>query len=176
MFRGSGVWSAYLCANVRRRGLRREGRLNCLSSYFVVFLARRACDYTLRRFCGRRSQTRRKCSFIKRPRTGRPRLATRQGPLSPSCKKDNTCENSVFVWAPGTLVQIHTAGVCVISCSVRKWGAPHFRHYGESFKMVSGDSKPVRTADCPSNHSPFYHCLPSEIRKSIRFLSFGPIR
>jgi len=118
VFRGSGVWSAYLCANVRRRGLRREGRLNCLSSYFVVFLARRACDYTLRRFCGRRSQTRRKCSFIKRPRTGRPRLATRQGPLSPSCKKDNTCENSVFVWAPVTLDLIHTAGVCVMSCSV----------------------------------------------------------
>jgi len=67
------------------------------------------------------------------------------GPFPPSCKnvntcedsvckKDNTCENSVFVWAPGTLVQIHTAGVCVISCSVRKWGAPHFRHTSPSHK------------------------------------------
>lgn len=45
------------------------------------------------------------------------------------------------------------------------------RHYGESFKMVSGDSNPVKTVSCLSNHSPFYHCLPSEIRKSIRFLS-----
>ena len=50
--------------------------------------------------------------------------------------------------------------------------SPHrMRHYGESFKMVSGDSKLVKTVSCPSNHSPFYHCLPSEIRKSIRFLS-----
>lgn len=49
---------------------------------------------------------------------------------------------------------------------------PHtFRHYGECFKMVSGDSKPVITVICPSNHSPFYHCLPSELRKSIRLLS-----
>jgi integrase len=49
---------------------------------------------------------------------------------------------------------------------------PHlFRHYGERNKMVSDDSKPAKLASSSSNHSPFYHCLPSEIRKSIRFLS-----
>jgi hypothetical protein len=45
------------------------------------------------------------------------------------------------------------------------------RHYGERYKMVSGDSKPVQPVSCLSIHSPFYHCRPSEIRKSIRFLS-----
>jgi len=46
-----------------------------------------------------------------------------------------------------------------------------FRHYGECFKMVSDDRKPARTVNCSSIHSPFYHYRPSEIRKSIRFLS-----
>jgi integrase/recombinase XerD len=31
------------------------------------------------------------------------------------------------------------------------------RHYGESFKMVSDDSKPAKPASCSSIHSPFYH-------------------
>ena len=52
-----------------------------------------------------------------------------------------------------------------------KWGAPHLRHYGEKYKMVSDDSKPAKSASCSSIHSPFYHWRPSEIRKSIRFLS-----
>ena len=52
-----------------------------------------------------------------------------------------------------------------------KWGAPHFRHYGERNKMVSGDCKPAKPPACPSIHSPFDHCLLSEPRYSIRFLS-----
>ncbi|MCG9969904.1 hypothetical protein L9W92_18060, partial [Pelotomaculum terephthalicicum JT] len=50
----------------------------------------------------------------------------------------------------------------------RKWGAPHLRHYGERYKMVSDGSKPAKPASCLSIHSPFYHYRPSEIRKSIR--------
>ena len=45
------------------------------------------------------------------------------------------------------------------------------RHYGERYKMVSDDNKPAKPVSCSSNHSPFYHYHPSEIRKSIRFLS-----
>ena len=39
----------------------------------------------------------------------------------------------------------------------RKWGAPHFRHYGERYKMVSEDRKPAVPGSCPSILSPFYH-------------------
>jgi hypothetical protein len=39
----------------------------------------------------------------------------------------------------------------------RKWGAPHFRHYGERYKMVREDSKPAKPANYSSILSPFYH-------------------
>ncbi|MBU0944074.1 MAG: DUF945 domain-containing protein, partial [Proteobacteria bacterium] len=39
----------------------------------------------------------------------------------------------------------------------RKWGAPHFRHYGERYKMVRDDSKPAKQGNRSSIHSPFYH-------------------
>ena len=38
----------------------------------------------------------------------------------------------------------------------RKWGAPHFRHYVERYKMVSNNSKPAKQLDRSSIHSPFY--------------------
>jgi site-specific recombinase XerD len=49
---------------------------------------------------------------------------------------------------------------------------PHvIRHYGKRYKMVSGDCKPAKAPTYPSIHSPFDHCLLSELRYSIRFLS-----
>ena len=38
----------------------------------------------------------------------------------------------------------------------RKWGAPHFLHYVERYKMVSNDSNPAKQLDRSSIHSPFY--------------------
>ena len=39
----------------------------------------------------------------------------------------------------------------------RKWGAPHFLHYVERYKMVRDDSKPAKQWLHSSILSPFYH-------------------
>jgi len=59
---------------------------------------------------------------------------------------------------------------------LKKAGLPRvsfhdMRHYGERYKMVSGDCKPAKPPAYPSIHSPFDHYLLSELRYSIRFLS-----
>ncbi|WP_157998479.1 hypothetical protein [Desulfosporosinus sp. OT] len=83
----------------------------------------------------------------------------------PSCKKANTCEDSVFgrrsnlerpvrVLATGTLgnhdtMPIHTAGVCVMSCSVAI-SSSAYRHSGVLTSnilvrvMASGPFSPLR--------------------------------